>query len=159
MNRNRVRFLGVLAIFFSFIFLASCSTTQNLDESGGVAKIKLVAASNINPSPSNSASPVVVKIFQLKDDQKFQRADFFGLYLNPKQALGDDYLSEKEVIMAPSEIKSIKLPLNGNAHYLAVLAAYQNIDHAKWYSTQKISTFFGSTSLEITLDHDDITLQ
>lgn len=159
MNRNYVNFKGFLAVFCSVVFLVSCATTKSPDESGGVAKIKIVASDTINPSSSSTPSPVVVKFFQLKDDQIFNRSDFFGLYLHPKQTLGDDYVSEKEVMMAPGETKEIRLMLNGNAHYLAVLAAYQNIDQAKWSDVKKIDTFWGSMSVDVTLNHDDIALR
>jgi type VI secretion system protein VasD len=143
--------LFYFVIFICLIALTGCAST-------GTASVTLVAADNINPSSVNSASPVVVKIFQLKDDEAFKRADFFGLYLHPKETLGDDYLTENEVMIAPGQTKEIKLNLNNNAHYLSVLVAYQNLDQAKWNDSKKISTFFGRTSLDIKLDHDDVSL-
>lgn len=158
MNRNGKRAVSIISsvkyfiFFIGLIFLTSCAST------GGTANIKIAASDNINPSSTNAASPVVVKIFQLKDDETFNRSDFFGLYLQPKQTLGDDYVEQKEVVIAPGETKEIKLPLNSNAHYLSVLVAYQNIDQAKWSDSRKISTFLGRTSLDITLNHDDVSL-
>jgi type VI secretion system protein VasD len=164
MKRNGHRFFKHLFflfffIFYANIFLTGCASTKNLDDAGGVAKIKIVASDSINPSPSNNPSPVVLKIFQLKDDQLFTQSDFFALYLHPKKTLGEDYVNEREITVVPGESKDIQLPLHSNARYITVLAAYQNIDQAKWYDSRKINTSWGSMSVEIALDHDDITLR
>ena len=64
--------------------------------------VKLKPAEKMNPNAQGASAPVTIKIFQLKDDAKFIKADFEELWNNPDEILKDDKLADpKELVLDP----------------------------------------------------------
>ena len=64
---------------------------------------KIAAASNVNPDDSGRASPVVIRIYELKKADTFQNTDFFSLYDKESATLGQDMNGREEVELQPEE--------------------------------------------------------
>ncbi len=82
MSRRTIRCaagIGVLAL------LAACAGGP---PKPAVAKAQLVVASDVNPDAEGRASPVVVRVYQLKEEGAFNSADFFALFDKEQETLG-----------------------------------------------------------------------
>ena len=92
------------------------------------------ASAQVNPSTSKRPSPVLVRVYELKTAAAFNSADFMSLYQRDKAELGADLLGKEEFVLAPGESKSFAKTLSPDTRFLGVLAAYRDVEHAKWRS-------------------------
>lgn len=98
--------------------------------------ITIQTSNYVNPDRVGRPSPIVIRLYQLKVDTAFNNANFFALYDSDKDILGDDLVKVEEMEIAPG--KTITLPRKKFAmetKMLGVLAAYRNLDNAKWRAT------------------------
>jgi type VI secretion system protein VasD len=100
------------------------------------ARMTIAAQQDVNPDANGRPSPVVVRIYQLAQDSKFNNADFFALFDNDQQALGADLLARDEATLAPGERKEVEFDVAGNAKFVGVIAAFRDIRNSQWRTIQ-----------------------
>jgi type VI secretion system protein VasD len=110
--------------------LAACAGAPKPAQVAGTIQ----ASAQVNPTSSKRPSPVLVRVYELKTAAGFNSADFMSLYQGDKAALGGDLLGKEEFVLAPGESKTFAKTLAPDTRYLGVLAAYRDVEHAKWRS-------------------------
>jgi len=95
-------------------------------------RAQLVASEDVNPDSSGRASPIVVRVLQLRNDGEFATADFFALYEKEKETLGASLISREEYVLTPGETRTLELALNPEARFLGAIAAYRDFRSARW---------------------------
>lgn len=96
------------------------------------AHLTVTARADVNPDESGRPSPVVLRIYQLKDDAAFKDADFFAIFDNEQATLAANLIDRKEFVLAPGDSRTIDFPVSGDAKFLGVLAAFRDIRNAEW---------------------------
>jgi type VI secretion system protein VasD len=96
------------------------------------AHLTISTAADANPDATGRPSPVVVRLYQLKGDGAFTAAEFFGLLDNEQQALGPELISRAELMLEPSELRTLDLAVNGDAKFVGMLAAFRDVRNAQW---------------------------
>lgn len=87
--------------------------------------VEVVAGSDINPYQQSSANPVVIRLYQLTDQQMFQQLDFIDLYNSDVERLAANLVSKQVLpIVIPGSTTNQSIDLNKNTLYLAVLAEF-----------------------------------
>jgi type VI secretion system protein VasD len=130
---------------------AVCALALGLVACGGSAppkptptKASLVVAGDVNPDASGRASPVVVRLYQLKEEGEFDNAAFFALFDKEQETLGASLISREEYELKPGDTRTLELKIAPEAHYLGAIAGYRDINNAKWKSLlpagQKLKT-------------------
>lgn len=122
----RTRFTYVLLIL---VFLGGCSSSKN--RVGGVLnldtdlKLNIVTDAHINPDENQRASPVFVRLYELKSTAAFDKADFVDLYERDKEVLGNDLLG-KQVLkpLIPNAERTDNLILKSGATHVALYAEF-----------------------------------
>jgi type VI secretion system protein VasD len=122
----------VLMLGLMLTLVACGSTPPKADK----VRMTVAATADVNPAADGRASPIVLRIYQLKDGAKFSNVDFFTLFDNEQQALGGDLLSREEVELTPGEKRELNFMVAGDAKYVGVLAAYRDIRNAQWRTVQ-----------------------
>jgi type VI secretion system protein VasD len=117
-----------LAAFASSLVLC----TPVFAKAAPVAKAQIIVAADVNPDSTGRASPVVVRVYQLKEEGQFAASDFFALYDNEAGTLGGGFIAREEYVLQPGENREIELKLEKEAKYLGVIAAYRDIRNSKW---------------------------
>lgn len=97
-----------------------------------IVQLTLAAAPDVNPDAAGRPAPVTVKVYQLGATGAFERLDFFQLYGKEQAALGADLAGEDQATLAPGQSQVLTVLLKPNATAIGVLAAYRDIDHARW---------------------------
>lgn len=92
------------------------------------------ASQLVNPSTSKRPSPLLLRVYELKTAAVFNSADFMTLYQRDKAELGADMLGKEEFVLAPGESKTFAKTLAMDTRFLGVVAAYRDVEHAKWRS-------------------------
>lgn len=127
------------------VLLGGCSLMNPLTE------VRVDATDRINPDGSDRASPLVVQVFELSDGDRFEDADFYDLYDDPEEVLGDELISVREIVLKPSEQWETSLDLDDGTRYLGALGAFRNIEKADWRVLEAVDPNDGRP-VDITVD-------
>lgn len=114
------------------IFLALAGCASSPAQRPVQVRTQLSSAADINPDASNRASPLVVRVFELRSDAEFAGADFFALYEREKQALGEALIEREEFVLQPGTKRQLQLPIASDTRFIGVIAAYRDIRAARW---------------------------
>ena len=100
------------------------------------AKIKaamtVAAGPDANPDSAGRPSPVVVRVYQLRTDAAFSKAEFFTLFDDDQKALGQELISRDEFVLAPSEKRTLDVSVASETRFVAAIAAFRDIRNAQW---------------------------
>lgn len=131
---NRIFSIFKLIVSLSTILLFSgCGTSG-----GNIVDLTISTSKNLNPDIEKRASPIVIKIYQLTQIDTFNNSDFFTLYEDDKSILAKDLKFRKELEIKPDQSYVIPLDIDSASKYIAVLAAFRNLDKAQWKSFLEI---------------------
>ena len=96
------------------------------------APMTIAAAADVNPDVNGRPSPIVVRIYQLRTNTEFGKAEFFALFDDEEKILGPELISRDEFMVAPGEKRTIDISLSGETRFVAALAAFRDIRNAQW---------------------------
>jgi type VI secretion system protein VasD len=110
--------------------------------------------------PEQIATPIGLKIVALKDDSVLLNADYAALDKDLKHALGTTYLSHDDYVLRPGQFKFVEASaVPAHTHYIAVIAAFHDLDHAQWKKVFRIEPTGRRYALLLTVDGKDVALQ
>lgn len=115
--------ISLLALFFSLYF-TGCG--------GGPQTINLNLHCNEN---CNNDNAVVIKIYQLKNAEKFRHASFESLMRNTEELLGDDIIpnSKIEKLFVPDETYEFSnIEIKNDAAFLAIIGDFHSPASDGW---------------------------
>jgi type VI secretion system protein VasD len=118
---NPLKFL--IQIFIASL-LVSCTSSQ--------VKVALNSGLQLNPDANHQSLPVVARVYQLKDKQQFDAANFNTLWKDDNQYLGQDLLSKEEIVIYPGDKKIIPMIRHENTQYIAVVALFRDYKQGNW---------------------------
>ena len=93
-------FFNLLAMLLLATLLAACGAAPPKPT---IVQGSVEAGADINPDRRNRASPVTVRIYELKTVAVFERADFFSVWDGEAETLGGDLLGRDEIQLVPGE--------------------------------------------------------
>lgn len=96
------------------------------------------ATAGVNPDDTQRPSPIKVRIYELKDSNGFNEADYFSLEKSDKTVLAEDLLAKDEFILRPGESKKIERKSNNQTTAIGVLAGYRDLPNAVWRAVYKL---------------------
>ncbi|GAA0754524.1 type VI secretion system lipoprotein TssJ [Ideonella azotifigens] len=99
----------------------------------------IAASARVNPSVSQRPSPLLLRVYELKTANAFNAADFVSLYQRDQAELGTEVVAREEFTLAPGERRALNKTLAPETRFIAVFAAYRDIEHAKWRSVVAVT--------------------
>lgn len=106
------------------------------------------------------ASPVAVKVIQLKDDGVFLGADADALIDKPEKALGKTYVDHDEYVIKPDEFKFVRFfPVKQATHFIAVVASYHDTESVTWKAVRRIEPTGGRYPLLVSFDEHGVKIK
>ncbi len=103
-----------------------------------MATAVLSAAPNVNPDETGRASPIVVRVYELKQPDAFNNAGYFALMDHERKTLGDSLVHGEEYELSPGETRTLPLNLPPQARYIAAIAGYTQIMSARWKALEPV---------------------
>ena len=94
--------------------------------------LEFEAAGNINPNPEGRASPLVLRIYQLKSYSKFEDADFFALYEKDEEVLGGELVNKEEILLKPNEKRTVFYETSDDTRTIGVIGAFRDHEQSQW---------------------------
>jgi type VI secretion system protein VasD len=150
-RRVPVRALQGLALA-ALLALAGCAAGPPKPTS---VKVTLQASPTMNPDARKRASPLVVRVYELKSTAAFDAADFLSLYERDQATLAAEMAGREEFTLRPGESRPWEKIVGPEVRFIGVMAAYRDIERARWKTVIPIKT---SAKNVITIKADEITI-
>lgn len=124
-------------IFISFGFLTACQS-MNAAVGGYLGldtdlEIQFIVDADINPDELDKASPLFIRMYELKTKKMMKKADFIEIYERDKEVLGADLInSHKLKRFKPGENRTEHFVLDEKTHYVALYAEFLEFKESKY---------------------------
>lgn len=103
-----------------------------------VVQCVVIAMPDVNPDKNGRASPIVVRLFELKSLAAFAGADFFSLYDRDRDTLGGEMVAREQLELSPGDERRFERQLHPETRHVGVIAAFRDLDHSKWRSSVSV---------------------
>ncbi|VEA72983.1 Uncharacterized protein conserved in bacteria [Serratia rubidaea] len=120
--------------------LAGCGLSQTVSD-GAVSMTKSIFYKKIkvlhldfeprsaaNADEAQTPLATMVRIYQLKDRQKVDAADYQALLRNADSVLKEDRVASKSLLVMPKGSMMLNMPLDEEAQYVAVIGLFNRPD-------------------------------
>lgn len=117
----------VLFVLLALLLLNGCSSPR--------IGLEVASLPNVNPDSSSRPSPVIVKIYEMRNDMAFRQGDFQTLFMEPMKVLGADLVATDELTFVPGEARTIAYSPMPETRYVGILAGFRQMERARWRAT------------------------
>lgn len=97
-----------------------------------IVNLQIETAADINPDASGKPSPVMLRIYELREVSAFNAADFFALFDKEQATLAADLVHKQEMLIKPGETKSLTMQPGADVRNVGFFAAFRQLDTAQW---------------------------
>lgn len=125
------RVLFFLIISLVLLLASGCASTKRTFGISNI-DITLKAEEDVNIDQTGNPTPVVVRFYELREIQDFRKADFNSLYNNEQISVGKHIVKRDEFELKPGDEHEIERVAKRDTRYIGILAAYNDVDNAKW---------------------------
>lgn len=124
----------------SLLWLSACASSDG-QPINKVAKLtlKVEASEVVNQDRQQRSSPVLLRIYELKNPAAFEQLDYFSLQDKDRALLGDDLISKGEYIIKPEEQRIIIKTLSADTEAIGFVAGFQNLSEASWRKVYRLN--------------------
>jgi len=124
------------------------------------ATLVVATRSDVNPDTSGRASPVVVRVYQLKTDSAFTGAGFSNLFDDERKVLGPDLIARDEYELVPGERRILELAPPADMRFLGALAAFHDVRNSSWRAVLAVpGNGLGNSRIEVVADRTHIRIE
>ncbi|HEY0210445.1 type VI secretion system lipoprotein TssJ [Acerihabitans sp.] len=128
------------------VLLSGCGLNQTVADGGAsvtrslfykqvkILRLDFTAreALNTDAGEENSASlPVMVRIYQLRDDKNFRNRVYQQLADNGDNALKEDVLAGRSLVVKPGTAASLNMPMEKDARFVAIVGLFRQPEREK----------------------------
>jgi len=103
-------------------------------------RLILQAERSLNTDRLQGSASLALRVYVLRDGQAIQRASFDALYDNDEATLGAALLRRETVHLRPGEMREMVLALGEEARFVAVVAAYRELERSQWRTVLALPT-------------------
>jgi type VI secretion system protein VasD len=97
--------------------------------------LSFLASRRINPTPDGQPRPLVVRVYELKEDARLLNANFEQIWHDDKATLAEDLIKMEEVQVYPSRRVDLKVDRTDAINHIAAVALFQEPKSRSWIST------------------------
>ncbi|WP_321800523.1 type VI secretion system lipoprotein TssJ [Burkholderia sp. BCC1988] len=143
------------------VALAACASGEPKPKEPIRLEMSVNALPGVNPDDRSRPAPIVVRVYELKNDGAFKAADFFTLQTQDKTVLADDVVKRDEMQLRPGEHQTIIRRPDPATTAIGVIAAYRDLPNSVWRTVYTMPTTldkawysFAMPKLKLTIDLD-----
>jgi len=120
--------LAMAACAVAAMLLAGCASAPKPT----LVSATLQASITVNPDARKRASPLVVRVYELKSAAAFEAADFVSLFERDQLTLAAEMAAREEFVLRPGETKPWEKSVAPDVKFIGVMAAFRDIERARW---------------------------
>ncbi|KVU84774.1 hypothetical protein WK76_24030 [Burkholderia ubonensis] len=154
-----MRSIQTVTAFVCVLALCACAGGDSKPKEPIRLEMSVNALPGVNPDDRGRAAPIVVRLYELKNDGAFKTADFFTLQIQDKTVLADDVVKRDELQLRPGEHQTIVRRPDPATTTVGVIAAYRDLPNAVWRAVytmpvalDKAWYSFSTPKLRLTID-------
>lgn len=96
-------------------------------------KLSFEADADINPDDNKRPAPLFVRLYELKSDKQFGKANFIDLYERDKEVLGADMIAKQRLKrIAPGEARKDEYVLDTQTRFVGLFAEFSQYTDASF---------------------------
>jgi type VI secretion system protein VasD len=127
------------------------------------ATLTIIGAADLNPNHEGRASPVYLRLYQLKDGSKFLNASFDDVTVRSDQVLAAALVAREERMVEPGANVTLNLEVPPETRLLGVVAEYADLADSQWRAASPepaggLLTLFQDHSLLITVGRQAVAV-
>ena len=135
-----MKYQQIISVVFAVCALAAVVSCQS-DKStiGGYLgldtdlKIEFLVEADINPDEMGVASPLFIRMYELKAEKIIKKADFIDIFERDKEILGADLVAMHQLKpFIPGEARSELFVLNKNTKFVGLYAEFLDFKESKY---------------------------
>ena len=145
--------MGIQFVFLGLMsFLSSCIHVST------PVKLRVGADAALNHDSHHASLPVVLKVYQLKEEQQFKQASFEDLWKKDKVILSDALVSSQEYIIYPGKTERYQFLSAEGACYLGLVATFRMPEADTWKTITRIPQGMTPKSIHVNLKDNQLSL-
>lgn len=164
-------FIRSLPVVMLPVLLTACGAWQGISDTTSdawhsvfsdhirVLKVDLTAVDAVNPDETGRASPVTVRVYQLRARRLFDDASRADLLTDDRVVLAPDLLAQTSAGLNPGASVSLSQPMRDDTRYVAVVALYRDPAAGGWKRIVERKKLQADRPLKLTLAGDALVLQ
>lgn len=94
--------------------------------------MEVASQPNVNPDSSGRPSPIIVKMYEMRNDMAFRQGDFQVLFMEPMKVLGAHLVAMDELLFVPGEARVVEYAPMPETRYVGILAGFRQMERARW---------------------------
>ncbi|WMI97462.1 type VI secretion system lipoprotein TssJ [Pseudomonas chlororaphis subsp. aurantiaca] len=118
-------------LFATVLLLTACASSPP-PPTPTVVVMHIQAAADLNLSAGGQATPVRVRLYELKSGAVFSRADYFSLVNATSATLSTDLVAQDELLIQPGQRLTLERKLDEQSRLLGLVVSYRELDSAVW---------------------------
>jgi type VI secretion system protein VasD len=128
-------------------------------------RVTLLPTNRLNPDESGAPLSVIVRVYQLRNRERFERADFRALWKNDEKVLEGDLLERKEITVYPDTKTSVELQVDQKkgVQFLGIMALFRKPQGELWrqVTSSDVSSWipFKTPTVKLILDEHKVKLK
>jgi type VI secretion system protein VasD len=115
-------------------------------------RLRVSAAARLNPDDRGASLPTAVRVYQLKADAKARSVDLGALLRDPRESLGDEFVSFDELFVDPGASSEKTVTIDKAARAVAIVAVFRRPAGEWWRDVVELPSSGRSVELEYVLD-------
>ena len=140
---SRSKYLVFTILISHLLFLSGCSNVASVLNLDADLELNVIAKDDINPDDSEHASPLVIRLYELKDNKKFEGMEFYDIYLNDKKILGKNLIDKHKLKhFVPDSKRKKQLVLNKKTKFVGLFAEFSNYKDSEFRAVVEIDPHF-----------------
>jgi type VI secretion system protein VasD len=146
-NTTRPRLGSAAGLALVALCAAGCSLFSGQGEKAPVPlRLRVSASARLNPDERGESLPTAVRLYQLKAATRAKAVDLGVLLRDPKEALGEDFVSVDELFVDPGGSSEKTVTIDKAARAVAVVAVFRRPSGESWREVVELQ---GGRSLDL----------
>jgi len=120
------------------LFSVTACTSLNTKVGGALGldsdlRIEFSVDADVNPDDDNVPSPLIIRMYELKSPNMFNKANFIDIYEKGAELLGADLIAQQQLKpIQPGENRKISFVLNKETGYVGFFAEFLQYENAEY---------------------------
>lgn len=101
--------------------------------------LTVTGGAGINPNAEGTATPVVLRLYELRQASGFEAAGFFDLQDGAQATLGPDLVRSERIALRPGQTVETTWTLDEASRTVGAVAAFRDLDRADWRASAPLT--------------------
>lgn len=123
-----------------------------------IVNLQIDTSADLNADINGNGAPVMLRIYELREQSNFNSADFFAIFNNEKATLAGDLVRKQELLLQPGETKSLSLNPDSDVQAVGFFAGFRQLDTAQWRAVANVKEHQTQT-VQVKLANNQLTVQ